>query len=171
MKSKIIIETERLYLREMHPSDARDFWRLNRDFDVIKFTGDKPFSGIAEARRFIQSYDQYEKYGMGRWNVYLREDNGYIGFAGLKYWPERDLVDLGFRLLRAYWGKGLALEASRGCINYGFEELGLKEIQAWTMEQNRASTKLLFKLGFDNLGPEMREDGEWQRFRLLNSGD
>ena len=54
-------------LREFHISDAPALYELNSDPEVMRYTGDKPFSSIAEAESFVQNYDAYEKYGFGRW--------------------------------------------------------------------------------------------------------
>jgi len=161
-----ILQTERLYLREMRIEDARDFWLLNRDIDVIRHTGDPPFSGIADARRFIQAYDHYGRFGYGRWNVYVRNTDEYLGFAGLKYWPKLEIVDLGYRIKRTRWGMGYATEAAQKCLEYGFDTLKLEEISAWSKAENHASIRVLRKLGFSTMGEEKREDGLWQRFQI-----
>jgi ribosomal-protein-alanine N-acetyltransferase len=70
----------------------------------------------------------YEKYGYGRYAVILKETDEFIGFSGLKYLEELNEVELGYRFLRKCWGKGIATEAGRPFIEYGFGELGLKKI-------------------------------------------
>ncbi len=104
---KIVITTERLELRAFCASDAEGFYLLNMDPEVIKYTEDSPFKDVAAARRFIENYDHYEKFGFGRWSVYHKESNAYLGFCGLKYSPEKEEVDIGFRLPREYWAKVL----------------------------------------------------------------
>ena len=164
MSRKRVIETDRLYLCEMHIEDARDFWRLNRDCDSIRYTGDIPFKGIAEARTFIKNYTHFQEHGFGRWSVFTKKNDEYIGFCGLKYLPERKTVDLGYRMMKKYFGNGYATESGQACLDYGFQKLKLREIVAWTMEENRASTRVLEKLGFVNRGLDEREDGEWVLF-------
>ena len=112
-----IIETERLYLRELNYKDASDFYKLNYDQRVIQFTGDSKFKNIAEAEEFLRNYNEYNKHGFGRWAVILKSEEKFIGWCGLKF-NEEDMVDLGFRFYFDYWNKGYATESAIGCINY-----------------------------------------------------
>lgn len=143
----IQLETERLILREFREADAGDMVELNRDPDVIRYTGDGPFKDIGEALHLIRNYDQYEKYSMGRLNMYLKSTGEYIGWCGLKYHTEDSLVDLGYRLHKRYWGQGYATEASIACLNYGFNTLHLDKIIATAMVENPASVAVMKKLG------------------------
>lgn len=123
-------------------------YRLNADPEVIRYTGDPPFDSVEAAQDFINSYDHYQKYGMGRWTV-LRKDTGtYLGWCGLKQ-HDAGYVDIGFRFFRAEWGKGYATEAARACLTYGFEELGLNEIVGRAAVENVASVRVLEKLGME----------------------
>ena len=139
------LDAPRLYLRKFRLDDAEDFFFLNQDPLVIQHTGDVPFADIAAAADFIQAYDYYERYGFGRWAVVLRETQQFIGFCGLKF--HADEADLGFRLFRSEWNKGLATEAARACLNYGFTHLKLKMIIGRVRQANLASIKVLEKIG------------------------
>jgi ribosomal-protein-alanine N-acetyltransferase len=81
----IILETQRLLLREMTPDDAENAYLLNLDPDVIKYNTDSPFGSIEEARNFLINYDHYKKYGFGRWAVVNQSDHEFLGWCGLKY--------------------------------------------------------------------------------------
>lgn len=143
----IVFETERLVLKQFTVADAKGFYELNQDPEVIRYTGDAPFCSVAEAEAFIRGYDHYECYGYGRWSVFIRDTGEYIGFCGLNYRPAVDEVDVGFRFLRRHWGKGYATEAARGSLLYGFNELVLDKIVARAMQENLASHRVLQKLG------------------------
>lgn len=145
----IQLETERLLLREFNEDDAEDMVELNSDPDVVRYTGDGPFENIHEALELIRSYDQYEKYRMGRLNMYLKSTDEYIGWCGLKYHAEDGLVDLGYRLHKRFWGQGYATEASIACLNYGFNTLHLDKIIARAMIENHASIAVMKKLGMN----------------------
>lgn len=149
MEAKVILETPRLILREITPEDAEACFHLNNDPEVIKHTGDEPYTNIAEAEAFLKRYDQYRKYGVGRWAVILKETNEFIGWCGLKYSPDLDEYDLGYRLFRKYWNQGYATEASRACIEYGFGTLNLTMIVGRAMKLNKASIKVLSKVGLN----------------------
>ncbi|MDI9310679.1 MAG: GNAT family N-acetyltransferase [Limnohabitans sp.] len=149
---KKILETPRLYLRELNISDAEDFFHLNDDPEVIKYTGDTSFSHISEALSFLQNYNPYELYGYGRWAVIRKEDEVFLGWCGLKYSPDLDEVDLGFRFFKKYWNQGFATESALACLKYGFEELGLEKIVGRAMGANIASIKVLEKIGMLYVG-------------------
>lgn len=142
-----ILETHRLYLREMTPNDAENVYKLNLDWDNIKYTGDKPFSSIDEAKEFLENYDHYKAYGFGRWAVIGKESNVFIGWCGLKYTPEIDEYDIGFRLFKKHWNKGIASEAAKACIDYGFNKIGLTRIVGRAMLENVGSIRVLEKIG------------------------
>lgn len=148
-----IIETERTFLRPLTVDDAGNFYRLNLDDEVVKYTGDDPFEDVASARRFLEAYDQFEKYGVGRWAVIDNAENTFIGWCGLKYSPDMDEYDIGFRFFRKYWNKGYASETAKACIAYGFRELKLNRIVGRAMKGNVASVKVLEKIGLTFLKP------------------
>lgn len=152
MKTNYILETPRLLLREFREEDAPHFFELNEDPEVIRYTGDPPFASVEAARQFLLDYDQYEKHGYGRWAVLLKPESArpeWIGWCGLKYIPELDETDVGFRFFRRYWGRGYATEAARACLDYGFGALGLKRIVGRAMKENAASVRVLQKIGME----------------------
>lgn len=143
-----MLETDRLILRPMKNEDAILLFELNSDPEVVKFTGDNACLNLADAEKIITelSCPQFQKYKMGRFSTFLK-DGTFLGWCGLKYFPEKDEVDLGYRLHRCFWGQGLATEASRASLKYGFEVLGLKRIVARSMPENISSLKVIQKLG------------------------
>lgn len=146
-----ILETPRLYLREMTSEDAESAYLLNLDPEVIQYTGDDPFESIEEAREFLEKYESYKKYGFGRWAVILKETDEYLGWCGLKYTPELDEFDIGYRLMKKFWGKGYATEAAEVCLKLGFEQFNMKTIVGRVMPANSASLRVLEKIGLTYL--------------------
>lgn len=142
-----IHETTRLILREMTPEDAQGAYDLNSDPEVIQYTGDKSFETVEEARIFLTNYDHYRKYGFGRWAVIRKEDNAFLGWCGLKYTPEKDEYDIGFRFFKKYWNKGYATEAATACLEKGFNEFNMQVIVGRAMKDNTASIHVLQKIG------------------------
>ncbi len=143
-----IISTSRLIFREFSTEDAEDMFALNSNPKVIKYTGDKAFSSLEETIKVLINYDQYQKYGFGRWAVVDKATNSFLGWCGLKYHPESDEVDLGYRFFEEHWGKGLATESSQACLEYGFKEIKLNRIIGRVVNENIASIKVLKKLDF-----------------------
>jgi ribosomal-protein-alanine N-acetyltransferase len=142
-----ILQTPRLCLREFTPEDAIHFYNLNLDPEVIKYTGDNAFKSIDQAKNFLENYDHYEKYKFGRWAVIDNSNEEFLGWCGLKYSPDKDEVDLGFRFFQKHWNKGFASEAAQACLNYGFNELYLLQIVGRAMKENAASIRVLQKVG------------------------
>jgi [ribosomal protein S5]-alanine N-acetyltransferase len=143
-----ILETTRLILREMTTADAEHLYLLNRDPEVIRYTGDKPFTDIQESERFLSNYDHYTKYGFGRWAVISKTDHMFLGWCGLKYTPELDEYDIGFRFFKAYWNMGYATESATASVETGFTKFGINEIVGRSRKENTASIRVLEKLRF-----------------------
>lgn len=142
------IMTGRLLLRELTPDDAQSFYELNLDPDVLRYTGDTPFKNVSDARVFLINYDQYKKYGFGRWAVIRKEDDAFLGWCGLKYSEETKEYDLGFRFFKKYWGNGYATEAAIACASLGFSTFNIPKIIGRAMKANSASIRVLEKAGF-----------------------
>jgi len=144
--NRIVLETERLLLREFLPLDADSFYFLNKDKDVMQYTGDRAFETIQESRVFIENYDAYQKTGMGRWTVVEKATGEIIGWCGLKK-HSNEMIDLGYRFHKLYWNQGYATEASRACLDYGWNSLKLHCIIGRTAADNLASIRVLEKIG------------------------
>ncbi len=135
----------------MTPEDAEAFFRLNSHPDVMRYTGEPPMPSVEAAREAIANYPDWDDPGYGRWACVLKsegEDANLIGFCGLKYLRETGEVDIGYRLLPEYWGRGLATEAARATLEFGFRTLGLSEIVAMVLPGNAPSIRVLRKLDF-----------------------
>jgi len=144
----MLFKTERLYLRRFTKADAGLIYELNQDPEVTRYTGD-PIQDLEQAASVLQNniLPQYTLYNMGRWAVHETEGGAFTGWCGLKYRPEREEIDLGYRFMKKYWGKGYAFESARACINYGFSVLNLGVITGRAMPENIASWKVLEKCG------------------------
>ncbi|MEZ4804076.1 MAG: GNAT family N-acetyltransferase [Bacteroidia bacterium] len=165
---KIIIETERLFLREMTEVDAENAYLLNSEFDVIKYTGDEAFSSVEEARTFLRSYPDYKLHGYGRWAVIRKEDSRFLGWCGIKYSPHINEHDIGFRFMKAYWNKGYASEAALACLNYGIKSLNLKTIVGNVRVENKASIQVLKKIGLSYVGEFIEQNTLHYKFKIDN---
>jgi RimJ/RimL family protein N-acetyltransferase len=143
----MLLETTRTYLRKLSANDAADFYALNQNPEVLKFTGDKPFESIESARVFLEDYVVSHTNGLGRLAVINKQNEKFIGWCGLKYTSEKDEYDIGFRFFKEYWNQGFATETALKCLEYGFKELKLKEIVGRAMVDNTASIRVLEKIG------------------------
>lgn len=141
-----IIETKRLILRELNVSDSEQFFKLNSNAKVLKYTGDTPFLSISDAELFLKNYNDYTINGFGRWAVISKESNGFLGWCGLKL-NEEGLIDLGFRFFQKDWRKGYATESAKASLEFGFNNLNITKIIGRASIDNGASIRVLEKLG------------------------
>lgn len=143
-----MLETSRLLIRLPLITDAESLYELNQDYEVVRYTGDSSFSSMNEVHDLIRNrmWHQFEKYKVTRFIVTLK-DGTFLGWCGLKYFPETNEVDLGYRFLKRYWGLGFATEASGASLKYGFKNLNLERIIAKAMPENLSSIKIMQKLG------------------------
>src|SRR5437868_13596410 len=102
---KVILETDRLLLRQFVETDAEAFFQLNSNPEVLRFVPDKQLHSVEEARQLLIDHPiaDYQKYGFGRGACILKSTGENIGFAGLKYLEEIGEVDVAYRLLPACW--------------------------------------------------------------------
>jgi RimJ/RimL family protein N-acetyltransferase len=159
--SDLFIETKRLLIRPFKMEDIAPSYIMNLDADVSRYTGDGGVVSKKEMeRRIIENvFGDYEKYGFGRLAVELKGENNFIGFTGLKYLPDMDEVDLGYRFMKEYWGQGIATESAKACVQLGFNKLGLKKIIAMVLPENTGSIRVLQKLNF-KFEKEIIEDNQ-----------
>jgi [ribosomal protein S5]-alanine N-acetyltransferase len=156
MSAGVDVATPRLFLRKFTLADVEDFYRLGSDPEIIRYTGDPGggFKSIEEAEAVLRSHPlaDYKKHGYGRWASVDRGSGRVIGFAGLKYLEEHDEIDLGYRFIPEYWGQGLATEAARASLAYGFDELHLEQMIGLVFPENTASIRVLEKIGMERQG-------------------
>ncbi|WP_193166368.1 GNAT family N-acetyltransferase [Microbulbifer hainanensis] len=144
-----MLETERLLLRKFTLDDAEEYFQLNANADVVRYTGQAPFTSVDEAVAVLKSAPlrDYQIHGFGRLACINKRSGRLIGFCGLKYLAELDEIDIGYRFLPEFWGRGLATESSLPVMEYGRNVLGLKRIIGLVEPDNIGSVNVLKKLG------------------------
>jgi ribosomal-protein-alanine N-acetyltransferase len=143
---KILLETERLYFREFTMDDAEMLFEMHQDHEITRYVGDVvPWDTLELTQKILREFilPQYEN-KIGRWAVYVKENNVFIGWCGLK--KVDDEYDLGYRFIQKYWGRGYATEAAAAVLTYGVE-LGLEHIMGRAAVANVASVNVLKKIG------------------------
>lgn len=149
---KIYTETERFILREIVEDDFQDFYELDSDPEVHKYLGNKPVQDIETSKNMVASIrQQYKDVGIARWAIIDKTKQEFLGWGGLKFEQgiaeKGDYYDLGYRIKRKHWGKGIATEVAIAALAYGFETMQLKEICAAAHVENTGSNKILQKIG------------------------
>lgn len=143
-----MITTGRLLLRRWKPEDFEPFCAMNADPDVMRhfpstLTRAQTANGLARAEA------HFDRHG---WGLFAAEHEGiFIGYIGLFHVPFEarftPAVEIGWRLARQYWNRGLASEGARACLAFGWSTLELKEIVAFTTPSNLASRRVMEKIG------------------------
>lgn len=173
---KIVLETERLLLRDFKVDDAAEFFSLNNDPEVIKYTGDIPFANEDAAALFLQNYKYIVppvaqiNFPIGRWAMIEKSDHSFIGWCGLKYFPPTDEIDIGYRLHRNSWGKNYATEASKACISFGLDILMFPLIVGRAMKENKASISVLEKSGMTYWKEHIFHEHPGVYYRIFRDG-
>jgi ribosomal-protein-alanine N-acetyltransferase len=143
------LETPRLILRGMRVSDAADMFAYAKDPAVTEFLTWYPHANAEETRQYLTYVGQRYRTGdFYDWAVVDQESGHMIGTCGFTSFNcPSDSAEVGYVLNPAYQGRGLATEAVRRVIRFGFEELELHRIEAHFMEGNDASGRLMERVG------------------------
>ena len=163
----IILQTPRLILRQFTLDDAGLLLALNSNPEVLKYLHELLLETEEQALHVLQNIilPQY-KNNLGRWAIHLKATNEFIGWCGLKYLAELDEIDLGYRLMQEFWGKGYAFEAAKHTVDYGFNQLYLKKIVGRAHIDNAASLKILEKTGMQYIKDEVVDNCPVKTFML-----
>lgn len=157
------LETERLRLDRPRPSDAPRVAELAGDREVARQTETIPHPyPEEEARAFLEELaGKIEDGEAAVFAVRPADGDELIGAVGLHPEPEHDRARLGYWIGRPFWGRGYATEAARAAVDWGFESLELRRIYAESFGRNRASCRVLEKLGMEREGRLRRHFVKW----------
>ncbi|WP_298723830.1 GNAT family N-acetyltransferase [uncultured Ferrovibrio sp.] len=158
------IETERLVLRRFAGGDWENLARLYADDTVMRHMlpgrGLERKAAAERAKSNIHNFnDHWDRRGYGVWAVTDRATGRLLGQCGLRWIPEAEQTELLYLLTKTVWGRGLATEAGRAALDFAFGSAGLNALIALTAPENKASQRVLGKLGFDYTG----EGPLWER--------
>ncbi|WP_205324907.1 GNAT family N-acetyltransferase [Glycomyces sp. YM15] len=148
----VTLETPRLILRRWREGDIAPMAAVNADPEVMRWIRDGSVRDERQTREGIRAWeDEWESHGFGLFAVELRSTGELAGFTGLAvphFLPEiLPAVEVGWRLGRAHWGRGLATEAAAAAVRFAFEERGLERIVSVAQVGNDASERIMVKLG------------------------
>ena len=144
----MILETERLCLREMGQSDFTSLCKIMQDQETM-YAYEGAFS-YSEVQEWLdRQIRRYQKWGFDLWAVILKETGGMIGQCGLTMqpWKEEEVLEIGYLFNRRFWHKGYAVEAARACKQYAFETLNAKEVCSIIRDTNIASQNVAIRNG------------------------
>jgi RimJ/RimL family protein N-acetyltransferase len=141
-------ETLRLRIVPFLPGDTEFLYRLTGDTDVMKhFTGVLSYDETSQMLRKI--LDQYQRHGYCFWKVVSKENEKFIGIAGLlRQEIENEIeTEISYRIARELWNNGYATEAAKACLEYAKTKLKKTRIISIIHPQNHASIRVAQKLG------------------------
>ena len=143
-----IIETERLFLRELVASDKEELAKILSDPESMKFYP-KPFSDKKVEDWIKWSIDNYKRYRHGLWAVILKEGNVFLGDCGITMQDidGEKLPELGYHIKNEYCNKGYATEAAKACMDYAFRTLDYPVLYTYTKHDNKPSARVAEKNG------------------------
>lgn len=135
----------RVLLRDLVPEDAANILLLNSDPEVLRHVHDVPFADEEAARRWILAIPKALPLGYGRWSITLN-DGTWIGRCSLRKGAD-GITLMGYRLLRAYWGKGYATETAASLLQLAFDRYDELFVMSHVAMGNFASARVLEKNG------------------------
>jgi RimJ/RimL family protein N-acetyltransferase len=143
-----MIETERLRLRPLAAEDLDALHQLWTDADVRKYLWDDRVISREQAEEVIaSSIESFEANGYGFWAVLPKDEEAIIGFCGFRLFGDAREIEILYGLAPSRWGRGLATEAARAMMRWGFEDHGFDSIYAGADPPNAASFRVMERLG------------------------
>ena len=143
-----MIETERLIFRPFTEEDLPKLIAQRSDPDVNRYLGGPARQNAEALAARLKFYmDCYDKFGFGSCAMIWRETGEMIGTAGIQPLEDTGEIEVGYSIIKPYWGRGIGTEAAKGWMAHGFNTAGLERIVAVAVEENTASRRIMEKLG------------------------
>lgn len=144
----MILETKRLYLREMNPSNFNSLCRILQD-EKAMYAYEGAFSDQEVQEWLDRQIYRYQKWNFGLWAAVLKETDKMIGQCGLtmQQWKDQEVLEIGYLFERSHWHQGYATEAAKACKQYAFEKLNASEVCSIIRDSNTASQNVAMRNG------------------------
>ena len=144
----MILETERLYLREINQDDFQSLCRIMQDNETM-YAYEGAFSNEEVQEWLDRQISRYKEWNFGLWAVILKETYEMIGQCGLTMqpWKDTQVLEIGYLFERLHWHKGYATEAAKACKKYAVEVLEAKEVCSIIRDTNIASQNVALRNG------------------------
>jgi RimJ/RimL family protein N-acetyltransferase len=160
MAHQVILETERLVLREMTMDDEGDLSLILSDAETMRYYP-QPLDPQGLVEWIERNLDRYRQYGHGLWAVILKSEQKLVGSCGLAIMEIDGVQELevGYQFNRNYWGRGLATEAARACMEYARNQLGRHRIISMIRPENVPSCRVAERNGL-----KIEKQMEWKGY-------
>lgn len=145
---EIVLETSRLYLRELTRGDSSRMAEILGDKRTMSYYP-SAFSEEKVKAWIEWNMENYRKYGFGLWAVIRRKDGLFLGDCGITMQDIQGemIPELGYHIHRDHWNKGYGSEAARAVMNYAFEKLQLEQLCSYMKADNTPSRRVAEKNG------------------------
>ena len=156
-----MIESERLIFRKFTPDDLPALIETRIDPEVAKYLGGAKLQNPEALAKRLKFYIScYESHGFGSCAMLWKPTGEMIGSAGLQPLDGTDEIEVGYSMVKEYWGRGIGTEAARAWLDHGFRACGLDRIVAVAHTENWASRHIMEKLGMQYEKTEFHYDAE-----------
>lgn len=168
-----ILTTERLILRQLVINDEQEIFILRSDIEINKYLDRQISNTIDDARAFISKVNENINKGDSLyWAITLRDKNILVGTICLfGFSNENYKCEIGYELLTNFQGQGIMKEAIEKVIDYAFNTIKVKKIEAFLHRDNQSSIKLLEKFSFRNSNEPDKTNPDLLCYHLTNSID
>lgn len=149
MSKVYTLETPRLTLRQWRNADYAEFAHMNADPEVMRYFPN--LLSVAQSDALTKKFDDLiAQKGWGFWVAERKSDCAFLGLVGLNFaedLPVTNCMEVGWRLAKAYWGKGYATEAAAASLHFAFSHLEQDRVAAFTSTVNSPSRRVMLRLG------------------------
>ena len=149
----MILETDRLYLREMKQSDFNSLCDFLQDPQVM-YAYEHVFSNDEVQAWLDNQIRRYKEYGFGLWAIIKKDTGKFIGDCGLTYqdFNKKEVLEIGYHLQKKFWHQGFATEVAIACKEYAFNKLNADEIFSIIRDNNIPSQRVAIRNGMTICG-------------------
>ncbi|MFC7785590.1 GNAT family N-acetyltransferase [Rossellomorea sp. GCM10028870] len=154
MEKYPVFETEKLTLRQLTMKDVDFLYELYTSEDVLRYFGMSPIESKEVAVSMVENYEKHlETGGPMRWAIVENTSDKMIGTCGFHAISKAyKRCEIGYDLSPGHWGKGIMGEALSPLLTYLFTDKGMNRIGAVIVPYNKASARVIEKLGFKQEG-------------------
>jgi Acetyltransferases, including N-acetylases of ribosomal proteins len=151
-----MIETERLILRPLTMADAEKAYRgWTGDPEVAKYVSWLPHHSIDDTKKWLKEIEwkvddsgNICKSDYYIWGFVLKETGELFGSGGLIWEKDLQMFQVGYNIMKQYWGRGYTTEAMIAVLRFAVENLGIRKVAGGHAKENHASARVIEKLGF-----------------------